>query len=61
MARGKYLNFKEAREQGRMDEFARQHEIPPGDQHPRAQERFTKTVTKIVHLSDLKTMEQDNG
>ncbi len=36
------LSLKEAREQGRLDEFAQQHEIPPEDQHPMARERFKR-------------------
>ena len=40
----KRLSLKEAREQGRLKEFARQHEIPPEKQHPRARERFERLL-----------------
>ena len=44
MEQGKHLSLKEGRAQGRMDEFARQHQIPTKEQQPRARERFERVL-----------------
>ena len=44
MARGKYLSLGEARKLGRLDQFAREHQIPPEDQHPQARQRFERLL-----------------
>ncbi len=49
MARGKYLSLEEARKLGRLDQFARVHNIPPEDQHPRARERFKRLLDAMAH------------
>lgn len=38
------ITLKEAREQERMNDFARQHEIPTKEQQPRARERFERVL-----------------
>ena len=44
MAQGKYLSFEEARKTGKLDRFAREHEIPPEEQHPQARGRFERVL-----------------
>lgn len=47
MARGQYLSFEEARKSGRLDQFAREHEIPLEDQHPQARARFERLLDLV--------------
>ena len=49
MARSKYLSLEEARKLGCLDQFAREHNIPPKDQHPRARERFEGLLDAMAH------------
>ena len=44
MTRDKHPNLKEATATGKLDEFARQHEIPPKDRRSDARERFDKLI-----------------
>jgi hypothetical protein len=34
------MNLKEALKRGKLKQFAKEHEIKPGDQHPMGKERF---------------------
>ncbi len=47
MARGKYLSLDEARKAGRLEQFAREHQIPLEDQHPRARVRFERLLDLV--------------
>ena len=49
MARGKDLSLKEATGAGKLDEFARQHEIPAKDRYPDARERFDRLLDHAAH------------
>lgn len=44
MARGHYLSLEEARKLGKLDQFAREHDIPPEEQHPEARGRFQRLL-----------------
>ena len=44
MGRGKFLSLEEARKLGKLDQFAREHEIPHDQQHPKARNRFERLL-----------------
>ena len=60
MARGKYLSFDEARRLGKLDQFAREHEIPPSGQHPQARERLEWLLDAVCKGKPPRSSEEDD-
>jgi len=59
MARGRYLSFEEARKLGKLGQFAREHEIPIQEQHPRARERFESVLDAMCQGRPPKSSPED--